>query len=213
MIDMDLRIKEIREARGLGQQEMADRLGLHLTNYNKLENGKSQPSIERFRQIAAILNCDISELFGRAAPAWRTVDVVTTVEAGLWAEGVVVPDVVQTVAVPDRPGWRGLTLHGAIVRGESMNRRFPDGTIIVFNDYVETQESLRPDAAYVVQRERHGEYEQTCKVLIRRRDGSLWLQPDSTDPTFEDFPARPRDDGDEISIRGRVVWSSRVETD
>lgn len=209
---MLLRIKQLREARGIGQQEMADRMDLHLTNYNRLENGKSDPSIKQFRRVAEILGCRLIDLFGGAdAERWRTVEVATTVEAGTWSEGLSLDEEVQTVAIPDRPEWQGLTLHGAIVRGESMNRRYPDGSIIVFTDIVETHEPLRPDAAYVVQRSHHGEYERTCKVLIKRRDGSLWLQPDSSDPTFEAFPATPRDDQDEIAILGRVIWSSRVE--
>ncbi|PZR79129.1 MAG: XRE family transcriptional regulator, partial [Stutzerimonas stutzeri] len=31
-----LRLKELREARGMTQQQMADAIGMHLTNYNKL---------------------------------------------------------------------------------------------------------------------------------------------------------------------------------
>jgi transcriptional regulator with XRE-family HTH domain len=210
---MLLRIKELREERGIGQQEMADRLGIHITNYNKLENGKSKPSIERFQTVAQILGCDLKDLFGDPPKAWRSVRVATTVEAGNWSEGLELEHDRRVVAIPDRPEWRKLTLRAAIVRGDSMNRRYPDGSIIVFTDMIETNEPLRTDAAYVVERERHGEFERTCKVLIRRRDRTLWLLPDSNDPTFEAFPVAGRDTSDELRILGRVVWSSRTEPD
>ncbi|WP_336799561.1 helix-turn-helix domain-containing protein [Kaistia sp. MMO-174] len=206
-----MRIKEIRNLRGLTQQEVADRIGVHLTNYNKIENGQSDPPLSRFQRIAEILNCRIEDLFADNSDLGRRVDVVTTVEAGAWSEGLDLSGEGETVTIPNLPAWLGLTLRAAIVRGDSMNRRYSDGSTIVFNDLYETGERLIPNAAYVVQRARHGEYERTCKVLHKRGDGSLWLVPDSLDPTFEAFQAAPRGQDDEISILGRVVWSSRVE--
>jgi transcriptional regulator with XRE-family HTH domain len=208
---MALRIKEIRNSRGLTQQEVADRIGVHLTNYNKIENGQSDPPLSRFQKIADILKCRLEDLFADTSGLGRRVDVVTTVEAGNWSEGLDLTGDDATVTIPDLPAWRGLTLRAALVRGDSMNRRYSDGSIIVFNDLHETSERLIPNSAYVIQRSRHGEYEHTCKVLHKRSDGGLWLVPDSHDPTFDAFPATPRDQDDEIAILGRVVWSSRIE--
>jgi phage repressor protein C with HTH and peptisase S24 domain len=56
------RIKELRKAKGYTQQQLADVLGIHLTNMNKLENGKSAPDTSRLKQIADALDTTMSEL-------------------------------------------------------------------------------------------------------------------------------------------------------
>lgn len=65
-----MRIKELRKKRGMTQQALADRIGIHLTNLNKIENGKSAPDLSRFAQIAEALGVSVGDLFagGEVAP-------------------------------------------------------------------------------------------------------------------------------------------------
>lgn len=63
---MTNQVRHFRKLAGLTQQEVADRLGIHVTNYNKIERGRSSPDVSRFAQIATILGTTVPELL--AAP-------------------------------------------------------------------------------------------------------------------------------------------------
>jgi transcriptional regulator with XRE-family HTH domain len=56
------RIRKIREAKDLSQQQMADHLGLTAGAYAKIERGETDPSISRLFEIAGILKSDIMHL-------------------------------------------------------------------------------------------------------------------------------------------------------
>lgn len=52
-------IKEKRKELGYSQQEMGNRLGLSASQYNKLESGKSEISMDKFVEICNILGLNI----------------------------------------------------------------------------------------------------------------------------------------------------------
>src|SRR5690606_29819152 len=85
----------------------------------------------------------------------RRVRVKGYVQAGYWAETWEFPEDEQyEVPVPADEYLAPYALHAAETRGPSMNRRYPEGTIIVFTDANETGESISPGKRYVVVRER-----------------------------------------------------------
>ena len=45
-----------RKEMGFTQQQMADKIGIHVSQYKRYESGSSQPTIEVFRRIAVALN-------------------------------------------------------------------------------------------------------------------------------------------------------------
>ena len=53
-------VQEQREIRGLTQEEMADRVGLHRTYISQLECGKRNPSIATLLQLAACFEVPLS---------------------------------------------------------------------------------------------------------------------------------------------------------
>jgi transcriptional regulator with XRE-family HTH domain len=56
-------LRNIRLAEGLNQNEMATKLGYDSVNgYAKIERGESYPKSNKLKEIAKILNIDISEL-------------------------------------------------------------------------------------------------------------------------------------------------------
>ena len=61
MSDMN-RIKELLEAIGISQTELADRLGKSFNMVNLYATNKVQPPISVLYQIAEILNIDVREL-------------------------------------------------------------------------------------------------------------------------------------------------------
>ena len=46
----------LRKERGFTQQQMADKIGMHVSQLKRYEAGSSQPTIEVFRRIALALN-------------------------------------------------------------------------------------------------------------------------------------------------------------
>lgn len=141
----------------------------------------------------------------------RTVRVAAHVQAGHFSENWEWPeDDMYDVAVPTDPLLARFTLYAAETKGRSMDRRYPEGTVVVFTNIEETQESPEPGRRYIVERKRaDGEKEHTVKLLHRDENGRFWLLPESTDPTFQ-TPIAIDDgivDGDEVRIIGRVRFA------
>lgn len=60
---MNNKIKVFREAAGMRQDELAGATGVTQSMISQLENGDKKPSIVVAEKIAAILNCDPTDLF------------------------------------------------------------------------------------------------------------------------------------------------------
>ncbi len=50
------RLAALRKENGFTQQQMADKIGMHVSQLKRYESGASQPTIEVFRRIALALN-------------------------------------------------------------------------------------------------------------------------------------------------------------
>lgn len=57
------RLRELREAAGLSQADVAARLGKPQSSWSSWELGTTAPNIEWLERIAVVLGCDIAELF------------------------------------------------------------------------------------------------------------------------------------------------------
>lgn len=69
---MLLRIKELRQARGLTQQQLADKAGLERSQLSKIENGREPANTRRLNDIATALGVSAAELFSHdEADAYR----------------------------------------------------------------------------------------------------------------------------------------------
>lgn len=55
-------IKKIREQKGLLQKEVAAAAGLHPANYNKMEKGEREPSIDAMDKIAKLFDMKVDEI-------------------------------------------------------------------------------------------------------------------------------------------------------
>ena len=56
-------VRKIRLERGISQEELADRCGLHRTYISDIELGKRNLSLENIERIAISLNKTLSEFF------------------------------------------------------------------------------------------------------------------------------------------------------
>jgi len=57
------RIRELRTARGLSQEELAFKSGVHRTYLGGIERGERNPSLRNISAIAKALGVEIFELF------------------------------------------------------------------------------------------------------------------------------------------------------
>lgn len=57
------RIKEIRESRGLNQEQLAEIVNMESRHISRIETGKSFTTLENIDKIAKALNVDINTLF------------------------------------------------------------------------------------------------------------------------------------------------------
>ena len=57
------RIRGLREAMGISQEELADRAGMHRTYLGGIERGERNPALKNISALAKALEVDISELF------------------------------------------------------------------------------------------------------------------------------------------------------
>ena len=61
-VDIGLNIKRLRKEREIKQHEIADLIGMHRSNYSKIENGQREISIAAVDKIAKFFNITIDEL-------------------------------------------------------------------------------------------------------------------------------------------------------
>ena len=57
------RIKELREKKGLNQEQLAEIIGLESRHLSRIETGRSFTTLENIEKIANALNVDINTLF------------------------------------------------------------------------------------------------------------------------------------------------------
>lgn len=55
-------IKELRERKGLLQKEVATKLGMGYTSYNKIETGIREPSVKEVQMIAKMYKVSVDEI-------------------------------------------------------------------------------------------------------------------------------------------------------
>ncbi len=167
-------------------------------------------------KLADVLDCQLPWLVGGDAEAaasvgLRTVTVAAHVQAGQFAEAWEWNEGDQyQVAVPVDPQLEGFKLYAAETRGPSMNKRWPEGTVVVFTNVEETGEMPTKGRRYIVERRRMGgDAEHTVKLLVQDADGKFWLMPESDDPRFQ-APISVDEgtgDGDIVTIIGRVRYA------
>lgn len=78
---MDVKLRELREARHIKVSQMIERLGVKDSRYRKWESGSAQIPLEFACACADILHCSLDELAGRKTP--NRADVLSVEESRL----------------------------------------------------------------------------------------------------------------------------------
>lgn len=209
---MPNRIKALMKERRLSRDDVADELGVHPITVTKLITGKMKLTQDYMQRLGKIFNVAPEQV---SAPATNTriVKVRGFLEAGAWAENFEwEEDDWYDAPIADDPALRSIPLYAGEIRGPSMNRRFPERSIVIFSHLADTQEELQVGRRYVVERERpDGRRESTVKALWKDEGGKLWLVPESTDPLYQQPIPLEGGEDDTVRILGRVLYSVQPE--
>ncbi len=198
---MDNRIREWRKERGLTLAKLAEAVGTTDAQIQKLETGAIRLSVDWLKRIAPALGVRQADLLKEEDPVYdlpgmRSITVRGAVQAGHWAEAVEWPVLERfAIAAPVDDRWAHHTVSGFLVRGDSMDEVYPDGTILIVVPMVELERWPEPGERVIVQRRNNlGEYEATVKEFVVDKYGKFWLSPRSSNPEHR-VPIRlPRPD-------------------
>lgn len=221
-------IAAIRKAKGISQAELAERIGLHVTNLNKIEQGNQQPkSPNRYQKIADELGVELAELFvvdGEPTTS-EQLDVMPkglpfagVAQAGVFmAVDLYNDDRNQVVAVSPDPRYRKARQYAWRVEGDSMNKAgLQPGMFVVgidFVDFVDRYRAIENGDIVVIERLRFDgqERELTVKRYWEDLEGVHFL-PDSTNPRHQPIviPKDAEPIGEQIRILAYVANAHSV---
>lgn len=153
---------------------------------------------------------------GEVADSEKTkVFVKGSVQAGVFSDSIEWPqDQWYEIDISSEKRYLAASRFAAQVQGESMNERYPHGSIVVCVALESSGLDVISGKRYIVHRtNKFGEIEQTVKLIKIDDSGSIWLHPESTHPDFQQ-PTRLDDvdsDIEGVHIFALVIASYRPE--
>lgn len=188
-----LTARDMSVAELLRRIEEAGMAGLTAPKISRVLSGERDLSYEEVAKITGILGVSPPLL---DVAKFAKIRVIGEVQAGLWREAD--HDGFQPFEILfGGLGDMSLADHyfGLVVRGDSINRTAPDGSIAVCLPIEHAPRTHRDGDWVVVERVRGDLTEQTIK-RVGRVDGKVMLVPDSHDPRFQ--PVAPGKGNPEI---------------
>ena len=184
-----LRVRELRVAAGLKQEELAERIGTTKATISKIERSTGTPKLDWIEKLAPALETTAAALaFGEPQGAATPVmlPVIGMIAAGNYREAIQITD--EKIAVP------GAKPHMFVLRidGDSIDRVAPHGAYVSIDP---TDPTLTEGGLFAVQ---NGSGEATIKRFRRSPDR---LEPDSTNPAHMPILLG----GEPITIIGRAM--------
>lgn len=190
------RIKDLRVSLGFTQPEFANALNdgkddpVDQSTVSKWENEIQKPSVRHMAKLAKLANVTVEQFAGLPSVDGvkrATVPVTGEIQAGAWKEE---PDWHEDdwreVSLPMVTEWSHFNIHARVVVGNSMNRIYPDGSLVYVVPIAELGRMPTNGEHVVVQRiSADGTYEVTLKEFVQDDDGKTYLWPRSTDPEHQ----------------------------
>lgn len=196
-------ILSIRKDNGLTQEQLAKIAGVSRGAVSQWEGGFSEPrmgAIQRMADYFGIKKSDIIEDRGdKPSEGYVDIPVLSSIAAG---QPIDLENVDDTFPIPERLHMRYPDAFLYRVEGDSMNRRIPDGCLVLVD-----KSDREPDghSAYAVC---VNGYSATVKRVKRLANG-YELTPDSYDPTQRPMIFDYGINGtEEITVIGKVVWAT-----
>jgi SOS-response transcriptional repressor LexA len=129
------------------------------------------------------------------------IQVRGAVQAGYFTEAMEWPiDDWENISLPRPDGHK--SYFGLRVKGPSMNRIYPEGTILVCVPMYDYHDMLENGDHVIVQRWDAGMVEATVKEMQRTPEGETWLWPRSDHPEYQSPIALPANNGGHSDYMG-----------
>lgn len=176
-----IKLKELRQANGLTQNKLANKIGLSRSTIAMYETEGSEPDIQTLSKLANFFNVSIDYLLGKEndikAQKYR-IPVLGIIPAGIPIEAI--EDVLDYEDISPEMLNGGKEYFALKIKGDSMSPNYLDGDVVIFlkQDYAENNDDC---CVYV------NGYDATFKkIRINNNTGILTLQPinSSYEPLF-----------------------------
>ncbi len=187
------RLTKCRIAAGFKTQtSVAERFGWSLDTYKSHESGrrefakKSEEYARAFKTTPEYLMYGVKREDTVKKVDLNYIEVIAPVQAGEWRESVEYPeDDREKIPVPEEYAGND-NIFAVRVVGDSMNRKFPESTILICINPYQLNSPIMDGDCVIVQRVRNGEYETTVKCLsIEEKTGRAFLMPSSDNPAHQ----------------------------
>ena len=196
------RLAQVRDHAGMTQQQVAAAIGVTTTGYQNWEYGNTPIKATALRELAKLFGCttdyllNISDIKVAVPSATRMLPVFGSISAGTPREALTQSDVMHET--PERLYLEHERAFWLTVSGNSMNRLFPDGSLVLIDP---DEEVRNGDVAVVFV---NGD-DATLKRIYHEGD-SIRLHPESYDPEYRDRVIDATDpDAPEVRVIGKAV--------
>lgn len=130
-----LKLKELREAKGLSQQKFANIMNISQGTVGNWESGIREPNFDTMSKIANYFNVTVDYLLGNSTyPTGRPtgkgvkIPVLGRVQAGIPVEAI--EDIIDYEEITTKMASQG-EYFGLVIRGDSMEPKFSDGDVVI----------------------------------------------------------------------------------
>lgn len=135
-------LKQLREAKGVLQKDVANFLGVDRTTYVKYENGNSEPSNDTLVKLAQYFDVSVDYLLGRTDESSNVerfyygtksvirIPVYGSIPAGVPMEAI--EDITDYEEAPADWALGGKEFFALKVKGDSMMPEYQDGDVVIF---------------------------------------------------------------------------------
>lgn len=204
-------INALRVHLGLNQQQFAQKIGTSQAAVSAWEVGDTSPRKSTAMKIAKVFHVSFDDIMSEDngyarklmdsnhTDGYVDIPVLSSIAAG---QPIDLENVDDTFPIPERLHMRYPDAFLYRVEGDSMNRRIPDGCLVLVD-----KSDREPDghSAYAVC---VNGYSATVKRVKRLANG-YELTPDSYDPTQRPMIFDYGINGtEEITVIGKVVWAT-----
>jgi repressor LexA len=187
------RIREGLDALKLSERKACLNAGLHVDTIRRIRNGQRVPAdvLIRLADVlhlprAYLTEAEFQPPTSARALALLNVPVVGYVQAGEFREAIEFPlDDRYLVTVPTDPRYPGVRLFALEVRGQSMNRLYPSGSIVICARFFDLGRNPNSGEKVVCLRRNATGMEATVKIYQYDEQRRHVLWPSSTEPEFQ----------------------------
>lgn len=172
------KLKELRQRKNLTQEELAEELGITQKQISRYENGDRNFKQELLFQLATYFNVSINDFFPPTTfDNGSTVDIEDNIKIpvfGIIKAGIPIEsqsDIIDYVEIPRSWLKGGKKFYGLKISGDSMETRYQENDIVIFEQTNDTERYNGKDVAVMI-----NGTESTFKKLIVKEDGII-LQP------------------------------------